>query len=283
MNAPKSKLLHLKPWFTVSEASNYLTTVFGEDVRSHDVLRFALDGHLKVSVRFVNDTYAVAGKVVPREDAEWFVSPSIDGEGEVEIANGTVLPDGKGVVVWSRDLRRISGVWDLPLVGAERLDVEHLFQRMTEGPDLEFININGTFVTGPDGIWLELVERFSDEMLAAMHSREAPRHDADNYFPAATLPSDSEIVVRTAALRAFEDKVGQAENGVDKPLEKRERTTLLIMIAALARLAKIDIAKPSKAATSIESVTALMGARVAARTIEGHLNRVAEVIEERTT
>jgi predicted DNA-binding transcriptional regulator AlpA len=46
------------------------------------------------------------------------------------------------------------------------------------------------------------------------------------------------------------------------------------MIAALAKLAKINVAKPSSAAAAIESQTALMGARIAARTIENHLGRI---------
>ncbi len=55
-----------------------------------------------------------------------------------------------------------------------------------------------------------------------------------------------------------------------------------MIIAALAKLAKIDVAKPSSAATSIESETVLMGARVAARTIENHLKRIPEALENKS-
>ena len=64
----------------------------------------------------------------------------------------------------------------------------------------------------------------------------------------------------------------------EKPLERRERTTLLVIIAALANMAKIDVTKPSKAAGNIENQTQLMGARVAARTIENHLKRSREAL-----
>ena len=57
---------------------------------------------------------------------------------------------------------------------------------------------------------------------------------------------------------------------------------MLVIIAALARLAKIDLTKPSKAAEAIESETISLGARVAARTIENHLNRIREAEENRT-
>jgi hypothetical protein len=67
----------------------------------------------------------------------------------------------------------------------------------------------------------------------------------------------------------------------EKPIERRERTTLLVIIAALAKLAKIDVTKPSSASATIESQTMLMGARVAARTIENHLRRITEALESR--
>src|ERR1700722_18386907 len=75
---------------------------------------------------------------------------------------------------------------------------------------------------------------------------------------------------------AMERPVGRPEPDLDRPVGPRERTTLLLIIAALAELARIDVKKPSKAATSIESQTALMGARVAARTIENHLKLIPE-------
>ena len=43
-------------------------------------------------------------------------------------------------------------------------------------------------------------------------------------------------------------------------------------------MAKIDVTKPSKAAGNIENQTELMGARVAARTIENHLKRSREAL-----
>jgi hypothetical protein len=67
----------------------------------------------------------------------------------------------------------------------------------------------------------------------------------------------------------------------EKPLGRRERNTLLVIIGALAELPKIDVKKPSGAAVAIEAQTALMGARVAARTIEDHLKRIPDAIEDR--
>ena len=68
---------------------------------------------------------------------------------------------------------------------------------------------------------------------------------------------------------------------MERPVGRRERSTLLVIIAALAKLAKIDVAKPSSAAAKIESETALMGARVAARTIENHLKLIPEALRSK--
>jgi hypothetical protein len=74
----KNKLLKLKEWLTVPEAARYLCTIFEEEVRESDLLRMALDGHLKLSVYFVNNAEVRCGKVVPYEDAEWEESTLIN-------------------------------------------------------------------------------------------------------------------------------------------------------------------------------------------------------------
>ena len=40
----------------------------------------------------------------------------------------------------------IDGIWDLPMHGAEQLDVEHRYQALTDGPEVTLTNIDGTFV-----------------------------------------------------------------------------------------------------------------------------------------
>ncbi|MDD5757980.1 MAG: hypothetical protein PHI06_02740 [Desulfobulbaceae bacterium] len=55
------KLWKLKEWLTVPEAARHLSIMFGEEVNETDVLRLALDGHLKLSINFVNGTSARRG------------------------------------------------------------------------------------------------------------------------------------------------------------------------------------------------------------------------------
>ena len=95
------------------------------------------------------------------------------------------------------------------------------------------------------------------------------------------LPSDAVFVVRTSALRDLEALISEPIPTTERPVELRERTTLLTIIAALANLAKVEFTKPSKAALTIESETIRMRARVAARTIEDHLNRIHDALESK--
>jgi len=64
-------------------------------------------------------------------------------------------------------------------------------------------------------------------------------------------------------------------------LDSRERKTLLIIIATLARVAKIDINSPGKAALYIEGLTDEMGARASKRAIENHLKSIPDALESR--
>jgi len=64
-------------------------------------------------------------------------------------------------------------------------------------------------------------------------------------------------------------------------LDPRERNSLLIMIAALSKLAGIDINQTSKAAAVIEAQTKELGAGLSARTIVSHLEHVPAVIKSR--
>jgi hypothetical protein len=67
----------------------------------------------------------------------------------------------------------------------------------------------------------------------------------------------------------------------DEPLSTKERNTALVIIAALAKHARIDISQPSKAANVIVSEAALLGARLGQRTVENWLKEAPDAIERR--
>ena len=69
---------------------------------------------------------------------------------------------------------------------------------------------------------------------------------------------------------------------IEKPLKDIERNSLLIIIAALAKEAKVDINKISKAGEYIAGLTDQLGSSVGATTIERHLKKIKNAIESRT-
>lgn len=68
----------------------------------------------------------------------------------------------------------------------------------------------------------------------------------------------------------------------EQPLSDKERETLLVIIAALAKEAEVDIAKISKAGDLIANMTQLIGAPIGATTIETHLKKIPQALASRT-
>ncbi|AFL74308.1 hypothetical protein [Thiocystis violascens] len=72
-----------------------------------------------------------------------------------------------------------------------------------------------------------------------------------------------------------------APDAIDRPLRNIERQTLLIIIAALASEAKIDITRHEAAGSVIEKLTDELGSHLDAGTIARHLKRCPEAINDR--
>ena len=245
-----SSLLKLRAWLTLKEAAAYLSSKTGDDVDEVGILRLALDGKLQASVKLPQPMEAI------------------------QVCEGTELAGRR---------KGIEGVWDLSLKGPGRLELEHR-DRVTCGllPYVELGTDEGAFVTGEEGVVYQLLP-----------SRERPFAPKDNsVFPAGSQlgvrPQALDAVVARLALPSLDpeeqspSKADDVTDPLDKPLEvQRERATLLTIIAALADEADIDISKASKAGVIIEARTVELGARVAARTIEGHLKRISDALDRR--
>jgi hypothetical protein len=266
------KLLKLKYWLTVPDAARHLSILFGEDVSEADVLRFALDGHLTLSVDFVNGAAAQCGKIIPLRDAKIKIIQTSEGKSYRSI-NG-IRRNDVNVISFDGELTFIEGVWDLAMHGAERKAIEHKYRLLTDGPAVDLGQEDGILVNRPDGTWAQLLRTFDDSSefhlwnFISNKTYDRP----DNWYAAQTFPSDATLVVRTSALRDLVAQVERPEPDLDRPVGPRERTTLLLIIAALANLPKVNVSTPSAAAVTIESETIRLGARVAARTIENHRN-----------
>lgn len=162
-----SKLLKLKEWLTVKEAAKRLSINAGEEVTEADVLRLALDGHLTLSVYFVNHAKGRPFKIEPfdkeahiLEATRDFVKdhPSIPEQltalNEFVLnCRGEILPGGNEIMILGGDDKsytQLEGVWDLLMLGAERLDVEHLYQSITGGPEISLVCLGGPMIASLD-------------------------------------------------------------------------------------------------------------------------------------
>lgn len=174
------------------------------------------------------------------------------------------------VLEWKEEVTSIQGVWDLPNCGGARLDVEHLLQSLVSGVEVTGVSLDGTFVMSRDGqTYARLLEHFEDNSCIKepenLQERIAlrqkyPYGDQNSYYPRGGLPDDAPIVVRPAALTDFLAVVANGSSHSDarneKPLEERERASLLRIVRALDVMAKL----PARgAATSIEAQLQKLG------------------------
>jgi hypothetical protein len=233
-----SKLLQLKNWLTLPEASIFISNAIGEPLTDADVLRFALDGRLQLSVNLVNNVPVRHGKVVAIGHGARTKLPDLE-RSPIRLYQGPRIyadKDGDHILELGKTICHAHGIYDLPLFGGERIDVEREFMRLTDGPERTGVSADGVFVDAGKGLicqilqdseeladligsraWYEraenslslddyasgrsssLLKRITkerSEFLANRRLREPHLH----YRPASSLPSDTVFVVRTAEI-----------------------------------------------------------------------------------
>jgi hypothetical protein len=221
-----SKLFKLKKWMTIKDAAKRLSASLGEDVTVADVLQLGLDRHLRLSVHFVNHAHAIRCKRVPIDEAEMRVVPSLF---DPTVTIGLYKGPHTETEVFEREegLVTLTGIYQLSMVGAEELDVEHALQMENDGPSVSLVNLEGPFVENGDGYIYQLQEFFGDKT----------KDLADRAFPAARLPDNSILVVLTADIAKFEATLSDpADECIDATIGETERINLLKMLAGMALL-----------------------------------------------
>ena len=168
-------------------------------------------------------------------------------------------------------------------------------------PEERFLHVKEDFrtlgppfpVSGPVRLYTQTLKRYEASHSAAARRFVAPRIDdgPEGIYeyrlcaegrgkPQRDVALSTCVLVVTAKdLQALKDP--QLINS-ERPLGKRERDTLLNVIAALAKVAKIDLSMPTKAAGIISKQTELMGTKVATRTIENHIKQIPSELRKTT-
>ena len=94
----------------------------------------------------------------------------------------------------------------------------------------------------------------------------------------------SDMVFDLPSVLRFEAERTHGANpatSTEKPIGTTERNTLLTIIAALCKEAKLDHTKHAKTAGLIQSTAASMGLSIGETTIEGHLKKIPDALATR--
>jgi hypothetical protein len=255
-------LLKLRPWLTLGEAAQALSSMIEKTekpVTEANVLRLALDGHLKLSVYLPEGTAADC----------WDLPEGFPEEVAVDYWQDLTSPN-------LSKPKHIGGIWDVPLIlPASRL-VERIYNELSGLPP---ITTEGT--VGP------LVERLGVEVGDdAVHCRL--HIGGASHSPASPFPPESKFVVRTEAITEFVSAISNLvdpspADPLDKPLGERAQATLLTIIAALAKRLEIDVTNHSEAGDKIDDLTTeLLGVRIPSRTVQEYLKRIPDALERRS-
>ena len=287
-----SKLLSLKQWITLDEAATHLSSTLSESVTVADLYRFCLAGHLTLSVNLVNKANVHIGKVMAIRDAGFKMMPGLNLEGSDEkimlsITEGAIPefkawvdldksredwlnqddPKSKFVcldgvqisddrcIQFEKKVTSIEGVWDLSMLGAASLDIEHALQGETGGPAVELVSLEGVFLCKEDGRYAQVLESFAENQYASDELKSKKWNDPRGYYPAGKVPDDAPIVVRPSAISEFIRSVSETAIA-ERAIDERERASLLRIIRALDVMANL----PTRgAATSIETQLQQLG------------------------
>ena len=247
-----SKLHKFREHLTIPEAARRLSISFEEEVSEADVLRLALDGHLRLSIDLVNGVTVQSGTEIIFDEAalkmayfsgqypkelQWVKLPSFwmaglfpdwpieDNDEEIMCLYSPRIARGR---FWnaSGEMTSIDGVWDLPMIGAEVFEIKRLYYEALDGTYVEPQNFNATFF---EGIFLQ---RGSDVcQLLERRDFHLPSSTDDDpfsgYEPDKKFPEDSVLVVRTAVLRQFEQSLDDTPTLPKNPNVSKQLTSMI--------------------------------------------------------
>ena len=252
-----------KTFLTIGETVDYLSAKSRESqdlatrnrVQAADVLRFAIDGYLPLAVDVPTGT-----------KSKRYVTGGYRG-GDLE-----------------------GGLWDLLMEGERgtpgRQQIEHDYHHQAQLPSID--------ITGIDGAWVEREVRGR----VIQRQLEPVKAFSGGYArqPSALSPG-CVLGVRRKDLLDLAEKLNKelaeekpissppkSAKDLDKPLGESERTTLLAIIAVLAKKAGMDIeTHPTTAAKQLVRELQLLGATRSYQAIERKLKLVPEAIEKLKT
>jgi len=183
------KIFDLKEWLDLDESAQYLSKISGEEVSAADVLKLALNGHLKISVKTNLENIPVRR-----------CRKSIEDLGSAPAAYSLDFPGWVGARLDPEDkvCHLDEQFYDLPMIGAEKRVVYNKWEEMNGSPAQAWIYCVETVLQDESGeLYILQSKYFENDFICS---------GRDEYRSANGLPPGSEIVVRTEALSAFARK-----------------------------------------------------------------------------
>ena len=253
-----SKLFTIRECLDIEDAARHLTGSFNEEVTPKDVLNLVLEGKIAISVRFKFPVMVRPAKIndgVPQ--GHWGVDFLYFGSEE------------KKYLTLHGEKQTLEGVVDLASVGSYMRNLVSSEAR------------NGVLDSDVSAEDLLLRDRNGDLVALVGVLTEGLRHDAGEERGefSYSFPEDSQLVIRTSAIRSFEKSL--AIPVLTSDVGTKERHVLLCMIAALCKAAEIPYEKHSKAAGMIQSTALQMGLSIGETTIENHLKKIPDAMGTR--
>ena len=208
-----SKLFTLRECLDVDDVARHLTTSFNETVTSKDVLNIVKEGKIPISVRFKFPVTVRRAKVTDGVPiGTWGVDFLYVGSEE------------KKYWTLHGEKQHLEGVLDLELIGSNTRNLissdawNGVLDTDIAADDLLLFDSNGNLVA------------MVDVATEGLRSATGERWGEFSF----SFPTGSQLVIRTGAIRDFENTLAKKTNPVETPLGTRERDTLLKLPIGMA-------------------------------------------------
>lgn len=187
-----ASLFNLKSWVTLDDAVRHLNPFFDEEIEVKDLLRLVLDGHLQLSINFVNHTYGALGQAVGKDElqeSDW-EEMELPFSGKQYVLMLHDLYNDK----WLREkdqkkLQSITGVWDLTIAGHGLYEVEHLYYLLSNGTGVTKDTLGGIEVTQGNKTFV-IYEPFHVDKEKAKDCQKERHEKKNEYLKKNNLPSE---------------------------------------------------------------------------------------------
>lgn len=215
----------LDEWMTLSDAAQYLSPILGKEVDTARVLKYVLNGQLKLSVNLLFGS--------PAKRCLFNIVELIEFLGTSHEPNG----------VWEKlkfedkAFHLEEGIYGLPMIGAGKSVVINEWQKLSGVPLHERVPLIGTVLEGKNGqLYFPLTLSFDNHQFDSKTPSIDSNHisldsldikdilnsvDIDGHLVQLNgLPNDSVLVVRTSDFRKLEENLA----GEEKVMENGEKT-----------------------------------------------------------